>query len=477
MKFETIATFFENIEKTSKKIEKTLILRDFFLEYKNESIILFDIISGNHFKELNKKQISISIKTIFAVIKSITNLSTEKIEKIFNDTGDIGVLCEKTLKSQNQSMLNSQELSLKEIIETLKNISQTKGSQSNKKKIESLSKLFLTAKTTKEKKYIARLLINDLRIGVNEGILKEAIANVYFPNILNINLACNSCGYININSKECKNCKSEIKQEEQEQQKAYNSFKECKIVDIIYDDNTIQKEISKLIKSEKNLKSICINSDKPREMYNFFLDNLEKKYNIINSFQKLCTELDTDILNIFNQQIIPGYPIKSMLGIRVNNIKEGFDISQSNMFLIDYKYDGLRLQIHRNENKTYIFTRNLDEISNQFTEITNFIEKNFKNDSFVIDCECIGYDYKNNTYLPFNILSKRILTKNIEEVKEINIALKIFDVLYYNNESLIEKEYSKRREYINKMLINKKLTQKTPLDDQNMIKIITQKLK
>ena len=148
-----------------------------------------------------------------------------------------------------------------------------------------------------------------------------------------------------------------------------------------------------------------------------------------------------------------------MLGTRSKNITESFEMTSAPA-LIDFKYDGLRVQIHNNLGEVRLFTRNLDEITKQFPEVLEFIKTNFSDISFVIDSECVGYDYKNQKFLPFQVLSKRILTKKIEDVNYINIIVKSFDILYLNNETLISKPYKQRREILEKLFLNRKMKQK-----------------
>ena len=67
MKFIEIAKVFERLEKTSKRLEKVLILRDFLLANPKQGPTIFDIIAGNYQREIDKKTLGISLKTIFSV--------------------------------------------------------------------------------------------------------------------------------------------------------------------------------------------------------------------------------------------------------------------------------------------------------------------------------------------------------------------------------------------------------------------------
>ncbi|MCA9495634.1 MAG: hypothetical protein KC589_01725 [Nanoarchaeota archaeon] len=468
MEFLLVCKTFEKLEKTSKRLEKILIIRDFINdnkeEYKTHDTIL-DIIAGNFQREINKRNIGISLKSVISVLSFVSKESEKEIEKRFNKIGDLGILAEKLFENKLQSTLfSSKKLDVNDIIISLKQISKLSGKNSNKKKLEILSKLFLNANNKVEFKFLSRLLIDDLRIGVSEGVLKEACVNTFFPNILNIQQVCPKCSYINLNLKNCFNCNEKINLKEQE----ISVEKKFKFIELGTPENEIGLKNFFKTKNKKELiefslridkKKYFLKSKEPREIYNTFLNIFEKKYNLINSFSKILTDFKKKPQSILESEIIVGNPIKSMLGTREKNIEDSFKTSQKPA-LIDFKYDGLRVQIHNNKGDVSLYSRNLDNITKQFPEIIEYIQTNFSNEIFVLDSECVGYDFDEQKFLPFQMLSKRILTKNINEVAHIKIIVKIFDILYLNDKTLIDEPYINRRKIMNKILLNKTIKQK-----------------
>ena len=147
-----------------------------------------------------------------------------------------------------------------------------------------------------------------------------------------------------------------------------------------------------------------------------------------------------------------------MLGIRLKNLKETEKEIEFPIFS-DYKYDGIRLQIHKFKNEIKLFSRNLENLTEQFEEVKNFFLTNFKEENFILDCECIAYDFEKEEFLEFQILSKRILSKNKEAVKNIKTQIKLFDIMKLNEKNLIDLNYEKRREILTKLLIGRNLEQ------------------
>ena len=345
MEFVNLTNIFQKLEKTSKRLEKVIILRDFFLENKKTTPLIFDLIAGNYQRENNKRSIGISLKTIFSVISFTSSKNESEIEKHFNKIGDVGKVAEHFLKNHNsQKSLSSKPLTFEDIITSFKTISQNSGTNKNKIKKEILTNLFLSAKSESEYKFLARILIDELRIGVSDGVLREAFVNTLFPKIINIQIICSNCHYMNLNSKKCLKCSNELDDKNQEDlvSKKYK-IKQTK------KDKDLSEQLSTILKL--NPQTHIIKTDNPRELYNLFLSLFEKKYNTINSFVSVYTELEKDLRRVIKTHITIGKPIKSMLGVRSNSISQSFEICEKPA-LIDFKYDGLRIQIHNDCKKS-----------------------------------------------------------------------------------------------------------------------------
>jgi DNA ligase-1 len=110
--------------------------------------------------------------------------------------------------------------------------------------------------------------------------------------------------------------------------------------------------------------------------------------------------------------------------------------------------------IHKNKSEIKIFTRSLENVTKQFPEIKEYIEKYVKGDSFILDGEAVGYDKRTKEYTPFQAISQRIKRKyDIEKVQEeLPVELNIFDIVYYNGKSLSGEPFKKRTELLRKII-------------------------
>ena len=156
-----------------------------------------------------------------------------------------------------------------------------------------------------------------------------------------------------------------------------------------------------------------------------------------------------------------GVPLKVMLALKVKDINEGFERC-GKPAEFEFKYDGMRMQIHKNNDEVKIFTRRLENVTNQFPEVIGHV-KNFVNEKKVIlDSEAVGYNKKTGKYLPFQSISQRIKRKyDIQKMsEEFPVEVNVFDVINYKGRSVINKPFKERKQIIERIIKNapKKIT-------------------
>jgi DNA ligase-1 len=153
-------------------------------------------------------------------------------------------------------------------------------------------------------------------------------------------------------------------------------------------------------------------------------------------------------------ELSPGKPVKVMLYPKAKNVEEAFEIV-GKPAAFEYKYDGFRLMVNKDETgKISLFTRRLDNVTKQFQDAVKYAREYVHADSFIIDCEAVGYDPKTKKYRPFQDISQRIKRKyDIEKVeKELPIELNVFDIIYYNGKSMIDSHFLERRKILEKII-------------------------
>jgi len=189
--------------------------------------------------------------------------------------------------------------------------------------------------------------------------------------------------------------------------------------------------------------------------------NIEEKKKFAEKVQQ-AYDKSTDFAEVFEKackkqlskiKLKPGKPVKVMLFPKAHNIEDAFRIV-GKPAAFEYKYDGFRVMINKDEKGWIkIFTRRLEEVTRQFPEIVEYVKKNVKGKSFIVDAEAVGFDAKTKEYTDFQAISQRIKRKyHIKELaKKLPIELNIFDIIYYDGKSLIDEPFKKRRKLLEKI--------------------------
>ncbi|MFW9847999.1 MAG: ATP-dependent DNA ligase [Candidatus Thorarchaeota archaeon] len=141
-------------------------------------------------------------------------------------------------------------------------------------------------------------------------------------------------------------------------------------------------------------------------------------------------------------------PIKPMLATPAANSEEILSTS-SDPFIVEYKYDGARVQIHKLNQQVCIYSRRLNEVTQSMPEIVEMIQSSISAKSAILDGEVIAVDDKQNPY-PFQIVMKRFgRSKEVEEIsKDIKLKLILFDVILVEGEMVVNKKLSERKKIL-----------------------------
>ncbi len=365
MDYPKLVEIYQELEKTTKKLEKTKIIAEFLEKVPKDDLKnVVHLLQGKVFPDYDERKIGMSSRLILKVISNSSGHTVNEVEKVWKEKGDLGKVTQELMSKKKQFTLASHKLTVKKVIENIRKLATIEGEGSVDKKIQLISELINSAKPL-EARFIVSTILEELRVGVASGIVRDALAKLF-----------------NIDAEKI--------------EKAYNL-------------TTDYGEVAELLK-EHGLKSL----------------------------EKISLK--------------PGIPIKSMLSVISENIEEAFEaLGKPAQF--EFKYDGFRVQIHKNKD-IKIFTRNLEDVSKQFPDIVEYVKSNVKAKSYILDGEAVAYDKKTKRYLPFQTISQRIKRKyDIEKTaKDFPIELNLFDALYVNGKNLINEKLLKRRELLEKIV-------------------------
>jgi DNA ligase 1 len=162
--------------------------------------------------------------------------------------------------------------------------------------------------------------------------------------------------------------------------------------------------------------------------------------------------------NLLHTALIkPLIPISYMLADVMSTTEEIINYYNKPM-ICEYKYDGMRVQMHKIAQQIKLFSRNLIDFTNAFPELVNaamntklFSSSSFSDIDFILDGEVMGF--QNGKPLHFQELQKRLRKKNVTEqiMAQIPVIYVVYDILYFNGENTISRSIRERKEILTKI--------------------------
>ncbi|MBN1175652.1 ATP-dependent DNA ligase [Candidatus Woesearchaeota archaeon] len=384
MKYLQLAETFEELSKTTSRLEKTTILANFIKKIKEESEETIEetvlLLQGRVFPEWDSQTVGMAAKLALKAISRATGHGESEVEKVFKKHGDIGNTVEELVKRKRQQTLFSSDLTLKDVFQTLQKLASLEGMKSQDVKMSELSKLLTSAKPI-EAKFIIRTVLEDLRVGIAGGTMRDAITYAFFTDTVIYDKENNA---------------------------------------IIHEGQFSKEEIQQL------------------------MEKVKRAFDLTADYAKVITHLQKG-KSLDEFKLTAGSPCKVMLARKERTFTDAFARTGFPARL-EYKYDGFRMQIHKKGKEIKLFTRRLEDVTKQFPDVEKAILKHVTVDECIIDGEAVGYDPKTGKYQPFQHISKRIRRKyDIEALaKELPVEVNIFDVLYDGNKVIIDEELPHR---------------------------------
>lgn len=378
--FKSLSELLEKVEVTKKRLEIIEQTADFLKNLGTDEIeAAVNMMVGRAFPNYSQQTLNINWSTLTRTFEKTTLFNWEKFREAMANTGDIGSAIKIVLeqsKNKKQTQLTSDNLNIIEVQRTLEAIARSHGIKSRSKKERLISSLISKATPT-ETKYLVKIFTGEMRTGLHEGLMEQAVAIAFGVSLK-----------------------------------------------VVQHASMVLGDISKVAQTLK-IQGI---------------EGLEKAG-----------------FSIFR-------PVKLMLAQTADSVKEALK-EHGGKTAFEYKYDGARVQIHKQNSKVRIFSRRLTDLTESLPEIIENIKNNIKAETVIIEGEVIAQDIK-GVPIAFQHLMRRFKRiKKINTVKErIPLTLYLFDILYLNGKSLIDKPYKERRQILSENARNISLANQIVID-------------
>jgi len=176
MDFSIVAEIFEKMENTTKRIELTNILVELLKKTPKKIIpnavyLLQGIIRPN----FEGVELGIAEKLAIRAISKSAGLPIKKIEDDYRECGDLGLTASNILKIKTQTTFTVEKITVERVYETLFKIAKLEGKGSQDLKMKYISSLLNDA-TPLEAKFVLKILLGTLRLGIAENTVMDALA-------------------------------------------------------------------------------------------------------------------------------------------------------------------------------------------------------------------------------------------------------------------------------------------------------------
>jgi DNA ligase-1 len=169
-----------------------------------------------------------------------------------------------------------------------------------------------------------------------------------------------------------------------------------------------------------------------------------------------------------------GHPLRPQLAERLPNPEAV--IKKLGLVGVQPKYDGLRVQIHKNGREVRIFSRNLESWTETFPELVAAAAA-LKVKSVILDGEAIAYNPESEEFVPFQETTARRRKEDIEEFSaRVPLRAFVFDVMFRDGSDLTQLPYERRFEIVQELLGEPDALVATPLTKTDSVEVLTREL-
>lgn len=356
----SFAELCQRVEGVSGSLEKIDLVAAFLKNLDDDDLaVASGFIMGDLFSPSMDLVMGVGPSILYEAMARDCGCSTERISDMLRATGDPGLVASAAVDKKKPigfaAFIKDEPLSIKEVYQRLVAVARASGKGSQDAKVKNLQYLFSQA-TPLEAQYIARLAIEDMRIGIGEGGVRDAIAQAF------------------------------------------------------------SQDASKV----------------------------ERAYNLTNDIGLVAVNARKGTLADLN--VLINHPIKMMLA----QVGEGISASMQELgsAAIEWKYDGARVQIHKDGKRVRIFSRRLEDVTRSLPEIVRLAQE-VRADKAILDGEVVAIG-KDSRPLAFQEILKRFRRKyNVEkQAKETPLHLFLFDLIYLDGQSTVDLPLTRRRELL-----------------------------
>ena len=364
--FLAFANLCQKVEAVSGSLEKIDLVAAFLAGLDEAELsVACSYVMGTLFPPSLDLVMGVGPSILYEALAKACGCPAEQISEMLRATGDPGLVAAGIVEKRRPlgfaAFQEAEPLSIADVYERFVAIARASGKRSQDAKVKNLQFLFSQAGSL-EARYIARLAIEDMRIGVGEGGVRDAVARAFS-------------------------------------------------------------------KSGADVESV------------------ERAYNLTNDMGLVAVAARRGTLSQLSVMI--NHPIKMMLAQLGESIAAA--LGEIGTAAIEWKYDGARVQIHKEGDSVAIFSRRMENVTASLPEIV-LAARQITAKSAILDGEAVAIG-KDGRPMAFQEILKRFRRKyNVEKLAaQIPLRLFLFDLIYLDGKSVTHLPLSERRALLEKI--------------------------
>lgn len=308
--------------------------------------------TGNPFAARDRRSLSIGGRTIVAVAKRVWGFDDAALGTSYRATGDLGAALGPLVRDPRDAMLFRDRLTPATLDVLFGEIAEASGKRANARREAILERILRACDEPLVATYVVKIVTGDLRVGLREGLVLEAIAGAFDAN---------------------------------------------------------PSEVRRGLMATGDAGAVALAAKHGA------LAELKPEY---------------------------GTPIGFMLAAPIPYGEAYPDVTPA-AWLIEDKYDGIRIQAHLQNGVARLFSRRLNDVTAAYPEVVAALRA--VEGDFILDGEIVAM--RDGRVLPFRMLQARLQRKEVAEelAREVPIAYVVFDLLARSGDLLIDEPLAERR--------------------------------